>query len=159
MKLYILSLVMLITLGACNGQSSAYDEAKKTEKAIKDAPRPGTVPTTTGGWTMTATINGKKWSATSMMPPAAAGSMVGYIGENTYLMMYCFEKRYAKVGDKATLGDGYSVDYWVKGGPNYSNYKGMMEITALKDNWAEGKFSFTANGLTVTDGFYRVELK
>ncbi|RYF97824.1 MAG: hypothetical protein EOO02_20170 [Chitinophagaceae bacterium] len=159
MKLLILSISIFAIVSSCNGQASALEQAKKTEKAIKDAPRPGTVPTKNGGWTMTATINGKQWSATSMMPPAAAGVMIGYIGEGSYLMMYSFEKRSAKIGKVAKLGDGYSVDYWVKDGTVYSGYKGTMEITAINGSWAEGKFAFSTKGLVVTDGFYRVELK
>lgn len=149
----------MLIVSSCNGQASVLEEAKKTEKAINDAPRPGTVPTKNGGWTMTAKINGKQWAATSMMPPAAAGVMIGYTGANSYLMMYSFEKRSAKVGKQAKLGDGYSVDFWLKDGPVYSNYSGTMEITAINGEWAEGKFSFTAKGLTVTDGFYRVQMK
>ncbi|MCE7065100.1 hypothetical protein [Dyadobacter sp. CY326] len=158
MKQYFLILATLLTMSACNGQSSAYEEAKKTEAAIKDAPRPGTVKTTSGGWTMTAKVNGKQWTATSIMPPAAAGTIVGYVGGESYLMMYSFEKRSAKVGRQAKLGDGYSVDYWINDGPVYSKYKGIMEITAINGDWVEGKFQFTAPGLTVTDGFYRVQL-
>jgi len=93
-----------------------------------------------------------------MLPPATAGMMAGYVGDESYMLMYSFRKRSAKVGKIARLGDGYSVDYWVKNGPVYSNYTGTMEITAINDNWVEGKFQFTAPGLTVTDGFYRVEL-
>ncbi|RYY54186.1 MAG: hypothetical protein EOO09_15265 [Chitinophagaceae bacterium] len=159
MKYYILSLVVLVSMTACNGQGSVKEQAKKTEQAIKDAPRPGAEPASEAGWTMTANVNGKAWKATSVMPPAAAGVMIGYVGEGSYLMMYSFEKRYAKVGKTAKLGDGYSVDFWVKNGSNYSGYTGLMEITALNGEWAEGKFSFTAKGLTVTDGFYRVKLK
>ena len=157
MKVYILAVVLLVTQAGCNGQS-AYDQAKKTEKAIKDAPRPNEIATSAGGWTMTAKVNGKLWSATSMLAPPLAGSMVGYVGEKSYIMMYTFDKRSAKVGEKATLGNGYSVDYWISGGDVYSNYNGIMEITAIKGNWVEGKFSFMAKGLTVTDGFYRVQL-
>ena len=158
MKTCILFLALLVAMSTCNGQSSDYEKAKKVEKAIKEAPRPGTVPTKSGGWTMTAKVNGKQWTASSIMPPAAAGTIVGYVGDESYMMMYSFKKSSAKVGRQVKLGDGYSVDYWIKGGKVYSNYTGTMEITAINGNWVEGKFQFTAAGLTVTDGFYRVEL-
>lgn len=158
MKLHMLTWLIVATMSACLGQS-ATEQAKKMEAAINDAPKPGTIATTTSGWTMRANINGKPWRASSMMPPALAGVMIGYVGEGSYLMMYCFKKRSAEVGKRARLGDGYSVDYWIKGGPVYSNYSGTMEITAINGNWAEGRFQFKAAGLDVTDGFYRVELK
>jgi hypothetical protein len=158
MKQYIFALTILVTMSACNGQSSGYKEAKKMEKAIKEAPKPGAVETKSGGWTMTARVNGKPWTATSVMPPAVAGPMVGYVGDDSYIMMYSFEKKSARVGKPVKLGDGYSVDYWIKDGQVYSNYTGTMEITAINGNWVEGKFEFTAAGLKVTDGFYRVEL-
>ncbi|SOD92219.1 hypothetical protein [Spirosoma fluviale] len=118
MKLPILTWLLVATMSACLGQS-ATEQAKKMEAAIKDAPRPGAVATTTSGWTMSANINGKPWRASSMMPPAMAGVMIGYVGEASYLMMYCFKKRSAQVGKRARLGDGYAVDYWIKDGPVY----------------------------------------
>jgi hypothetical protein len=158
----------MITISACNGQSSAYQKANETKKAIEDAPRPGTMPAKAGGWTMTAKVNGRSWSATSIMPPAAAGRMIGYVGNENYIGLPAFEKRSAKVGKRMALGEeqgGYSVDMWTSGDlTSYKNYKGSIQITNINGDWVEGTFSFTASSqapaktLVVSDGFFRVQL-
>lgn len=166
MKLYVLPLLFFVTiLSSCNGQSSAYSKAKETEKAIKDAPRPGTVPTSNGGWTLTAKVDGKPWTASSIMPPAKAGSIVGYIGEQSYLGVPSFDKRYAKVGKKKVIGDSHSADMWFKGDETfYNKHEGTIEITKVNGDWVEGTFSFTGTSdntgkkMVVSDGFFRVQL-
>lgn len=165
MKQYILTLAIIITISACNGQTG-YKEAKKVQKAIEDAPRPGTMPAKNGSWTMTALVNGKQWTATSVMPPAAAGRLVGYEGGKSYIGLPAFEKRYVKVGAWYLLGDGhYSVDIWYNNDASqYRNYAGKVEVTKIDDDWVEGTFYFTATrdepvgNIKVTNGFFRVQL-
>jgi hypothetical protein len=166
MKLSFLSLALLLIISACNGQSGAREEALKVKKAIDDAPRPGTMPTTTGGWTMTAKVDGKAWTAGSIMPPAAAGRIIGYFGKTNYIGLPAFEKRYAKVGGKKDFSKEQGVDMLREGdgGSVYQNSTGSIEITKMNGDWVEGTFHFilsTTDGskkVTVTDGFFRVQL-
>jgi len=161
-RLHLLLVVLLITFSGCNGQTSDYQKAKEAEKSIKDAPRPGTVPTTEGGWTMTAKVNGKEWTASAIVPPGSYGGIVGYSGKDSYIGVPGFQKRFAKVGKKNTIGESYSADIWIDGDPSYSNYTGTVEITKIDGDWEEGTFSFstsTPKTMTVTDGFFRVKLK
>ena len=165
MKLSILSLALLLIISSCNGQTSAKDKAAAVKKAIDDAPRPGTMATTTGGWTMTATVDGKAWKAGSIMPPAAAGRIIGYFGKTNYIGLPAFEKRYAKVGSKRDFSKEQGVDILQEGENSvYQISTGSMEITKMNGDWAEGTFHFTlsttdgSKKVTVTDGFLRVQL-
>jgi hypothetical protein len=121
------------------------------------------MPTKAGEWTMTAKINGKAWSASSIMPPAAAGRIIGYY-KDQYIGLPGPEKRYAKAGKKWALGDSYSADILINDGFNYNLGIGTMELTSVKDDWAEGSFSFTITStdgkstVKITDGFFRVKL-
>jgi hypothetical protein len=57
MKLHLLTFTVIIAFTACNGQTAAYKEAKKVQKAIEEAPHPGTMPTKNGGWTMDSQLS------------------------------------------------------------------------------------------------------
>ena len=76
MKQIISLLFIAGMLYSCNNsnQSNAAEQATQIQSAIK----PGTVATTTGGYTMNAKINGSNWVASSMMPPDVAGRIIRY---------------------------------------------------------------------------------
>ena len=59
MKYTLVATAACIT--SCNGQSGAIDDQKKVYKALGEMVARGMVPTTEGGSTMTAAIDGKPW--------------------------------------------------------------------------------------------------
>jgi hypothetical protein len=159
MKLLFFSTTLLFILGSCNSQPTAHQQAI-TEKNAIEAARPGTVPAKESGWTMTAKINGKAWSASSLMPPEAAGRIIGY-----YKDAYIGLPYYRKQGEKTTFGESNAVDLSVSNDDNfYGGRTGSMEITKVNGGWIEGIFHFTATGkgsaktFKVTDGFFRISL-
>jgi hypothetical protein len=163
MKLSVISIIMLSFFSSCNSQQTAHQQAIAEKNAI-EAARPGTIPTKAGGWSMTAKINGKAWSAVSLMPPEAAGRIIGYYKDEYIGLPY--DKRNMVVGKKITFGENNAVDLSVSGDDNfYGGRKGEMEITKVDGNWAEGVFHFTATShgsdktIPVTDGFFRISLK
>jgi hypothetical protein len=159
MKQTISILLMAIFLSSCGNsdQSKALETAKDVQSAIK----PGTVATTTSGYMMRAKLNGKEWQATSLMPPEAAGRIIGYNNEEYIGLPY--DRRYMVVGKKITFGEAEAVDLATNDDTGlWGGRKGEMEITKVDDSWAEGKFFFTATTsnsnktVEVTDGFFRI---
>ncbi len=158
MKQTISILFITLILISCvnNNQSKAIEQAAQIQSAIK----PGTVATTASGYTMNAKINGSYWEASSMMPPDAAGRIVGYY-EKEYIGMP-YSKTDMVVGKKIIISDDNAVDLMLNDGCLYTNLKGEIEITKVDDSWAEGKFFFTTTcnsinkAVEVTEGFFRI---
>ncbi|HTE34293.1 MAG TPA: hypothetical protein VK666_28130 [Chryseolinea sp.] len=152
-------LLMAALLSSCgnSNQSKALEEAKDVQSVIK----PGTVATTAGGYTMTAKLDGKDWTATSLMPPEAAGRIIGY--NNGEYIGLPYDRRDLVAGKKITFGEDNAVDLGTNEDAGiWGGRKGEMEIVKVDDSWAEGKFRFTATTsssnktVEVTDGFFRV---
>jgi hypothetical protein len=146
-------------VSSCNSQSTAKQKAV-AEKAAIESVRPGTIPAKDGGWTMTAVINGKPWTATSLMPPDAAGRIIGYYKDAYTGMPY-----YRKLGQKTTFGDHNAVDLSITDDDNfYGGRTGGMEITKVNGDRVEGIFNFTATSkgssktFEVTNGFFRISV-
>jgi hypothetical protein len=161
-KLQLLFVFATLIIAGCKSQSEkeAIQKAKDIQTAVKEN-TPDSIPTTQGGFTMTAKINGKDWKATAMMPPDRAGLIFGENNGESISLPY-YDKRSFLANTKTKL-DGVEmrlnddVSLWTA-------KTGEMEITKVNDNWAEGKFFFTASGfqsdktIEVTDGFFRISL-
>jgi hypothetical protein len=156
-----ISILLIATIFFSCGNSSqnkAIEQAKQIQSAIK----PGTVATTTDGYTMTAKINGEDWVASSMMPPDAAGRIVGYYNDQYIGLPY--NKTNMVAGKKITIDENEAVDLSLNSGCLWKDAKGEMEITKVDDNAAEGKFFFTAicsstgKAVEITDGFFRIQV-
>jgi hypothetical protein len=160
MKQTIFILLIASMLSSCNSNS----QTKATEKAmeIQSAIKPGTVATNSNDYTMTAKIDSKDWVASSMMPPEAAGRIVGHY-ENEYIGLP-YSKTDMVVGKKISIDEDNAVDLSLNDGCLYTNTKGEIEITKVGDSWAEGKFFFTTicsstnKAVEVTDGFFRIPI-
>jgi hypothetical protein len=162
MKHAFSTLVIAAILFSCgnSNQSKAIDTANEIQAAIK----PGTIATSTAGYTLRAKLNGKEWVATSMMSPETAGRIIGYKGKEYIGLPY--SKQGFKPGKKIILSEDDAADLSIdENGPGmYGGRKGEMEITSVGDTWIEGKFFFTASTsgsdktIEVTDGFFRVKL-
>ncbi|HZE84984.1 MAG TPA: hypothetical protein VE035_11795 [Puia sp.] len=165
MKYFLICAVLLLSLGACNDRMSEGKKLAAEIQSVQSALRPGTFPTTEGGWTMTAKLNGVNWIATSMFPPEASSRIIGYY-KNDYIG-FPYDRRNMVVGKKMTFREDNAADLAVDDEIGlYGGRKGEMEITKVDGNWAEGKFYFTANTVRnssktveVTDGFFRISIK
>lgn len=145
-----------------NAQNTPRQQADKTQAAIKAA-APGSVPATATGYTMRAKIDGKSWTATSMMPPDYAGRIIGYNGKE--YIGFPYSKSGLKVGMKTVFSEDEAVDLATnekEAGGMWGGRKGEMEITKITGQWVEAKFFFTATSSRskqkreVTDGFFRI---
>jgi hypothetical protein len=164
MKYLFISFLALFIFSSCNSQQS---EAKKIAKEIKQTVEentPGTIPTKEGGLTMRATIAGKAWVANAMMPPEAAGRIIGYYNQESISLPY--DRRDLFVGNKITFSENNVVDLFINDDIGiYGGRKGEMRVTKVDKNWAEGTFYFTGstvrgstNTIPVTDGFFRIAI-
>lgn len=141
---------------------SSYSQTKAIEKSkeIQAAIKPGTVAVSATGYTMQAKIDGKEWSATSMVPPEAAGRIVGYYKDQYIGLPY--SKSSLKKGKIIILGEDEAADLFIKNGCLWKGMKGQMEIIKADANTAEGKFFFTTicsstnKSFAVTEGFFRI---
>ncbi len=158
MKQMISILFIAATLYSCgtNSQTKAIEKATQIQSVIK----PGIVATTASGYTMNASINGSYWEASSMMPPDAAGRIVGYY-EKDYIGLP-YSKSNLTAGRKIILSENEAGDIFLDDGCSYPLTKGEIEITKVDGSWAEGKFFFTTSCsitkkvVEVADGFFRI---
>lgn len=160
MKQTISILLIATVISSCGNsqQTKAVEQAAQIQSAIK----PGSVATTTGGYTMNAKINGSDWVASSMMPPDAAGRIVGYYKKQYIGLPY--SKSNLTAARKIVLSEDETADIFLDDGCSYPLTKGEIEITKIDSSWAEGKFFFTTTcsstnkTVKVTDGFFRIPL-
>jgi hypothetical protein len=159
-KYFVFTMITIAVITSCNGQpGGGRKQAQQVKNAITEI-LPGTMPAQDGSWTMTATINGKNWTATSVMPPEAAGRIIGYY-EKEYIGLP-YSKTDMIAGKKITINEDNAVDLSMNGGCLYTNPQGTIEITKADEQAAEGKFFFsnicmsTKKETVVTDGFFRI---
>ena len=164
MKQTISILILATMLYSCgnNAQNKALNDAKDVQSAIKQM-QPGGIPTTEGGWTMKAKIDGKDWVANSIIPPDIAGRISGDNGSESIGLPY--DRRDIVVGEKTKFSETNAVDLMTHDDVGiWGGRKGEMEITKVDNNWAEGKFFFTGSTsrsdktIEVTDGFFRISM-
>ncbi|MBL9199275.1 MAG: hypothetical protein JNL39_02160 [Opitutaceae bacterium] len=125
--------------------------------------RPGTIATSAAGFSLKAKLNGKAWSAASMMRPEAAGRIIGYKGED-YLGLP-FHRSHLVVGKVIKFGDDQAVDLAVGDDDLFwAGRTGEMKYTKIDATSAEGTFFFTATArgtskrIEVTEGTFRILL-
>ena len=165
MKQTSLILVMAMIISSCgnSAQNNAVNDAKKVAAGIKQM-QPGGIPTTAGGWTMTAKFNGKDWSANSLMPLEATGRIIG--DNDGVSISLPYDRREMTLGYKNKISEHNAVDIFTHDDVAiWGGYKGEMEITKVDGDWVEGKFFVTGSThdapdkkLEITDGFFRISL-
>lgn len=143
-------------------EKEAIQNAKDIQTAVKEN-TPGSIPTTSGGYTMTAKIGGREWTADAMMPAEVADRIIGYNNGESISLPY--DRRDMVVGNKTRFSENNAVDLFTNDDVKiWGGRKGEMEITKVDDKWAEGKFYFTGSTsssdkkIEVTDGFFRISL-
>ena len=151
---------MLFSCGSST-QNKAIEDQKLAQKII-EASEPGRIPAKEGGWTMTAKIDGKEWSASSFFQIDFQDRIHGFYKEESISLPY--DKRQMKAGGKIIFGDDHVALLFPNDDAIWDGRKGEMEITKVENDWAEGRFFFTAITSTtaktkeVTDGFFRISL-
>jgi hypothetical protein len=165
MKQVLSILIMTAMLSSCgnSAQDKAISDAKEVASALQEM-RPGSIPTTAGGWTMTAKFDGKDWSANSIMPLETTGRIFG--DNNGVSISFPYDRREMTLGYKNKFSDHNAVDIFTKDDVAiWGGYAGEMEITKVDGEWVEGKFNVTGTTssdpgkkVEVTDGFFRVSL-
>src|ERR1700754_1675996 len=162
MRPLIVPLAAALTITSCNGQSNkAVKDQQAAYKVLEDMKANGLNPTTDGGWTMTATIDGTPWKASSIYNLELSARITAlYKDSKISLPVPNF-----KVGDKTNFQNS-AVDFSPVGNPDFwGGHSGGMEVTKVENGWAEGKFFFTATmrnsskKIEVTNGFFRVPVK
>jgi hypothetical protein len=109
-------------------------------------------------------INGKQWTATSIIEPDMAGRISGDANEITIGLPY--SRTNMVVGRKTTFSHDDATDIFLPAsdGGILGGYKGEMVITKADDQWAEGTFYFSASSdrsdktAEVTSGFFRISM-
>jgi hypothetical protein len=165
MKQIISIFIIASMLSSCgnSAENKTVSDAKELASAIKEM-QPGGIATTPGGWTMTAKFDGKDWSANSLMPPEAAGRIIG--DNNGVSISLPYDRREMTVGYKNKISHNNAVDIFTKDEVAiWGGYAGEMEITKVDGDWVEGKFFVTGSTssapdkkLEITDGFFRISL-
>lgn len=157
------TLFIFTTLLTISCQSKSEKDPEIIGKGMQDIVKehsPGTVATSTNGFYLKATINGKEWVASEMMPPESPSRIYGVNNKESISLPY--DRRDMVVGKKINFKNNavnLQMDDEVV---IYGATVGEMEITKVEDKFAEGKFYLTANGfqsdkkLEVTNGFFRI---
>ena len=161
-RLALYTSLVIATLTSCgdSNQDKAVQQAKQVQEAVA-ATVPGAEPVSASGYMMAVKKDGKEWEATSMMPPALSGRIIGYKGSNYLGLPY---SRKMTVGRKTKLGEDDAVDIFFDS-ELWSTESGEIEITAVSDKWSEGKFYFTMKNkdsgkkIEFTDGFFRIPVE
>lgn len=160
--LLIMNITWILFSCGSSTQNKAIEDQKEANK-VTAASDPGRIPAKEGGWTMTAKIDGKEWAAASFMPLDFQDKIHGFYKEGSISLPY--NKAYMKVGKKIQFGDSYVALLFSDDDDGiWDGKKGEMEITKVDNDWAEGKFFFTATTTSstktkeVTDGFFRIAL-
>ncbi len=160
---FVFSVALINILLSCNNaQNDAVKQAQQVQAAIKEN-TPGSTATSADAYSMKAKIDGKKWVADAMMPPEAAGRIIGYYNDESIGLPY--DRRYLVVGKKIMFDENHAVDLMTNDDVGiWGGRKGEMKITKVDDKFAEGSFFFTGSTsrsdktVEVTDGFFRIPL-
>lgn len=152
----IASIFIIITILFSCGNKSKVNNQLITEKTNSETSK-----IITNGYLMKVKIDGKPWQSTSMAPVEASGRIVGYY--NGQYIGLPYNKSYLIVGKKIIINQDEAADIFLKDGCSYPLTNGLMEITKIGDNWAEGTFYFTTvcsstnKTVKITDGFFRIQ--
>jgi hypothetical protein len=164
-KTWILLLFAAYVAQACsNSQSEAKSHAAAIQQLVEKH-TPGSVATLPGGYFMEATINGKPWAASHMLPDMDERSNYKNIrGEvNGDAITFRLWKQRTEPGKSAAFSETNNATYFLAAASEiFSGQTGAVEITRLDNEWLEGRFHFTGistaskEKVEVTDGRFRV---
>ncbi|MDN5284531.1 MAG: hypothetical protein JWR38_805 [Mucilaginibacter sp.] len=172
MKRFLLLLIFICTLFACNGQQRG--DAKKLAKGIQTLRKentPGSIATSATGYYMKCKIDGKDWVAVSMLPLKVDNRVLGYNAAGDYIGIPGITQN-IQPGYKYTVGKTKGIDLYIENDKSLIDKNGdvilldkeigKVEITKRDGEWVEGTFYFTASSSAhdkkkvVTEGVFRV---
>jgi hypothetical protein len=160
-----LTLSCFIFISCSEKKEKASEGAKEAQKIIA-ATQSGKIRTTVGGYTLNARIDGKLWAAKYMYPPEQASRIVGENDVDGISIGLPYDRRDMVLNNKIAISHNNAVDLFMPDGKGgiMGGYEGEIEITAVSEEWAEGRFEFTATGdnattVKVTEGYFRIALK
>jgi hypothetical protein len=162
----LLSSIFVLTLVSASCQSPQAD-AKKKAKEITETIKsttPGAVAVSKNGFYMKATVDGKEWVATHMLPDESTSSSYERISGERGDFSISFQLWKPNVGTKLQLNEAHAADLFSEEGI-FGGRKGEIIVTKFDGQWMEGEFRFTANSsmskkiYEVTNGFFRVAVK
>jgi hypothetical protein len=118
-------------------------------------------PGSSGSGYLRATINGKRWEATTMTPDVDGSSIIVVHGRNNDgFLTFKISGKNTKVGKPRTFKDTDPSSFWDEHNETWQGTTGERVVTHIDEQWIDGTFHFTAvkNGktLTCTDGEFRV---
>jgi len=139
----------------CSGQTKSAIEAQKLANEISaKTATPGLAPSES--LYMKATIDGKQWAATKLIPDESVGSnnyRVTGEGNETTIGFYIYVP-HLKVGDITRFGETNAADFMTNDEQVfYGARTGEFVITKLDDQGFEGTFYFTATTASVPKKF------
>lgn len=138
----------------CSGQSTQQD-AKKLATDIKEKMKPGEVPPGAGIY-MKATIDGKPWTASNLIPDRSTGSndyRVTGTADETTIGFYIYMP-HIKVGSVEKFSENHAADFITHDEHAfYGARTGKFVITKLDEEGFEGTFFFTATSSSSTKKF------
>lgn len=161
-KILIASSMILIFANCSSPQNKAMEDQKRTNEIIAST-TPAMIPVSATGFYMTAKVDGKDWTATSMQEPDFADRIRGNY-EDEYIGLP-YRGKNMKAGDIVKFSNhpillslsGVELDW--------DSQEGELVITKAGDNFLEGTFFFTAVShggakiIKVTDGAFRILTK
>lgn len=163
----VVALYMFISSCGNTAATDASAKADEIRKQVKES-TPGSIPASGAGYMMTAKLDGKDWTATSLIPDEDQRSsyirIAGEDGEGNSISFQLW-KRGLSPGAKTAFSEDHAADVNIK---DFSGFlggrSGEVEITKMDDKWMEGKFQMTATSLQsdkkveITEGKFRVGL-
>ena len=163
---FVVTILFSSVLVSCGGSSN--HDAKQLTEQVKETTKknsPGTVPTSEDSYFMKASIDGKPWIATYMMPDDDVNSSYVRInGENggDYMNFQLWRKG-IEPGKKFSFDQEHAANLSLERDAGFwGGTSGEVEITKLDGGWMEGKFAYKATSssstqtIEVADGFFRV---
>lgn len=147
-------------------QNSAQSQAEETANAIQSATKtygPGQVATSENGYEMKATIDGKTWTAKSMMEINESNDDYIRGDDGKTQIGFYMDRDHVRLNKPRKLYKGHSADLAI--GDNLMHaVSGEFVITKMDENVIEGTFHFSASSAIngkkaeVTNGTFRVML-
>ena len=157
---------------SCNSaQSETQQQADLIEKTMKEN-SPNAVTTTESGSYLKAKVDGKEWTAATMVPnhDASSSTMMVRGERGKDVIHFQLWKPSLAIGKKKPFDESSPAGiYMESNNAMISGNTGQVEITKMDNEWVEGIFYFTATGVVydaagnsspktvvVTEGRFRV---
>lgn len=159
--IHLCAAIALFFLPACNGKTDAEKKVDEISQASGQKATETKTPDPNGIY-MSATIDGKKWVATKMIPDLSTNSNYKQIHGETPEFTISFQIYKPAAGLKEEFSEHNGSNLITDAG-YFGGRKGQMEVTKMDDKWLEGTFHFTATNSStdkvyeVTNGFFRVQ--